>query len=889
MSGLFTRCAPCALLVAFTGQAVAQDSADNIDDAVIEEIIVTAQKREQSVLDVPISVTAYDGNFLDTIGVEQFDQLSDFTPGFLVQQQSPNNPGFVVRGITSDSGEATIEPRVSIFLDGVSASRSRGSVVNLFDIERVEVVKGPQSTLFGRAALIGGVSVITNKADGELSASLEAEGSNFGGYRIEGHANVPILGDRLALRGAFFVQERDGFVTNVAEGEDDLNSTDVTAFRFSLHAEPTERLTADLIFNYQEDTPNGTAFKSGTLPPLGGDTSPFTFADLQTFDDPNGFIFEGDRNLGLEREIWSVTGLVTYELTDAITIDSVTGYREFDSLEIFDADGSSLPATLFAEDAEGIQFSQELRASYDDGGFFSAFVGVSYFHEDGSQRVPSQINEAALQALLPIVLPGSGLPPQLAIGATPPPASSLIPFNVAGLPAALPGLIGAGVLPPEAALNPFDPAFAPILAAIPGLGLGVQAEEFENTGLTNAIDFFADATFRFTDRLELTVGGRFTYEDKESTLRQVALNGPNGFTAAIPGAEALLFSDLALQNGFVAPFLSLPGATIADNEDFTGFSGRVALRYEISEALSSYVNYGRGRRPQVLAPDSGFSVLLGAPPASALAAPPLSLPFPASEEAFVQAANLAGFAGETAADLGAALIEELPAETVDAFEVGLKGRFFNGRLSTELSAYHYIYRNFVTTVTDATTGLPDTINAGNADAQGVELVANALPHDQVELFFTYGFNRARFDDTDGSGNPQALAGNTFRLSPDHSLSAGATFTQPLGFARLEFTPTYVWQSEVFFEDDNSPFVATGADGLPVVLPIAQDARGVLDLRLRLISETAAPVAWEVEMFVDNALNNEFIIDAGNTGLAFGTPTFIRGAPRVFGGGITVRY
>ena len=144
--------------------ALAADAAPAVTpaDDPVEELVVTAQKREQKTLDVPIALTAYSGSMLDKLGVQEFDKLSAFVPGFLVQNQSPNNPGFVMRGITSDSGDATTEPRVSVFQDGVSISKSRGSYIELFDLQRIEVAKGPQSTLFGRGALIGAVNVIQN-------------------------------------------------------------------------------------------------------------------------------------------------------------------------------------------------------------------------------------------------------------------------------------------------------------------------------------------------------------------------------------------------------------------------------------------------------------------------------------------------------------------------------------------------------------------------------------------------------------------------------------------------------------------------------------------------------------------------------------------------------
>ncbi len=105
-----------------------------------DEIIVTAQRREERLSDVPVTVTAFSGETLQRIGVTQFDQLSAFTPGVNIQEQSPNNPGFVIRGITSDSGSAQEAARVTVFLNGVDVSRSRGSYFDLFDIERVEAI-----------------------------------------------------------------------------------------------------------------------------------------------------------------------------------------------------------------------------------------------------------------------------------------------------------------------------------------------------------------------------------------------------------------------------------------------------------------------------------------------------------------------------------------------------------------------------------------------------------------------------------------------------------------------------------------------------------------------------------------------------------------------------
>ncbi|WNO52660.1 TonB-dependent receptor plug domain-containing protein [Stakelama saccharophila] len=190
----------------------AQADAEPADDATI---LVTAQLREQDPVDVLIALSVLDGHELDRFGIEEFDELSRFVPGFEVQNQSPNNPGFVMRGITSDSGAATTEPRVSVYQDGVSISKSRGSYVELFDVERIEVAKGPQTTLYGRGALIGAVNVIQNKArlgqrefDGKLSYG------NYDARTFEGMVNEPI-GDDVAVRVAGRIRQRDGYVENL--------------------------------------------------------------------------------------------------------------------------------------------------------------------------------------------------------------------------------------------------------------------------------------------------------------------------------------------------------------------------------------------------------------------------------------------------------------------------------------------------------------------------------------------------------------------------------------------------------------------------------------------------------------------------------------------------
>ncbi len=391
--------------------AGARAQENSADDA----IIVTAQLREQNPIDVPMTLSVLTGEELDRFGIQEFDELSRFVPGFEVQNQSPNNPGFVMRGITSDSGAATNEPRVSVFQDGVSISKSRGSYVELFDLERVEIAKGPQSTLYGRGALIGAVNLIQSKAKlNRLEAAGTASFGNFNAWLAEAMVNAP-LGENVAIRLAGRARERDGYTPNLLGGETfggkDFNSADTKALRGSLHA-ATGGLTFDLIGNYQKDRPAGTAFKSIAYNP----TDPTTGAVIGNRDPQQrrracrGCRLRGraparprSRSLGRDRPCQARAERPPRPDVDH-GLSPLLGAGDLRR-------GRPLAAILTAaEDARGNQTSQELRLTYEQGPL-TAFVGASYFHEDGTQRVPTQFDEREALARLAGALNGGGAIP----------------------------------------------------------------------------------------------------------------------------------------------------------------------------------------------------------------------------------------------------------------------------------------------------------------------------------------------------------------------------------------------------------------------------------------------------------------------------------------------
>lgn len=830
--GLLMGTAALSLMAATTAQAQShdQDQASAVDD-----VIVTAQLRAQDPIEVPFALTAYSGQFLNKLGVQEFEQLSAFVPGFLVQNQSPNNPGFVMRGITSDSGAATAEPRVSVFQDGVSISKSRGSYVELFDLERVEIAKGPQSTLYGRGALIGAVNLVQNRArPGQFDAQMRAEG-DFGYRAVEGFVNAP-AGETAALRLATRMKTRDGSVENLLGGQD-YNGIETKAFRLSGAWTPADTLRADLIANYQTDAATGTSFKSIAYAPadpttgavLGG-RAPWEGAALTP-----GAAFDGGKSLGLDREVWGVTGLVKWTLTPSLSLNSTTAYRQFESYETFDADGVSLPILTAAEDAYGEQWSQEFRLNWDNGGRLSGFVGAGYFSEEGYQRTPTQFDERMALAQLAGLLDGS----PTAVGTNTLPGAAYPTVARQFLQATLTPL-GAGALA------------APIAANLKSAHIEIPTNSSDLTSW----DLFGDLTFKATDRLEFAGGVRYTRDDKTTGYASSVANGRSiagGLLAvlqgAVPPAQApALLGGLANPNAAnlpasVLPLFGLTAQPTANNGDFVsadheddGFTWRLTARYALSDDASLYANYARGRRPEVLSV-SGPSAPLGAPS-----------------------------------------FKVVEAETVDSFEVGAKTALMDGRLRLDGAVFHYAYDNFQTTVQDGTRFI--TTNAGEAKSYGFEGQAFWAAAENFDLFGTYGYNHSRFE-------AGLYDGNHFRLSPDHMASIGAIWRLPVAGGRVEVQPTYTWQSKVFFDDDNDiPTLQTQNFVPDLIQDEFQDGYGLLNLRVRY-----APASgnWNVEAFGVNLLDEEYVKDAGNTGDALGMPTFIAGRPASYGVAFTVRY
>jgi outer membrane receptor protein involved in Fe transport len=677
-------------------------------------------------------------------------------------------------------------------------------------MERVEVLKGPQGTLFGRGAQIGAVHFIQNKAKNNLSASITAGYGDYNYMHVQGFFNTPLIKDKLFMRVAGIYKKRDGYIENLSGG--DLNGKDTKAFRTSFRYMPSTKTTFDLIYNYQHDTPPGTAFKSGTYAPEGGDTKPWTFADL-----------EAGKDLGVDRTVWGTTLISKHHFSDNLSMTSTTAYREFDSYELFDADGTAAPALLLAEDAFGKQFSQEFRFNLKASDRFEGFGGASFFYENGRSRVPLMTNEQSLAVLMsPLVAPLMN-------------SVMLAPIN-AGLSQALGSPVNIQLQPRPLVTDGVpnyvgnikemltEQQYVPYIQGIPEAALlwamintpvtVDHQESYTNYGKNQAYEFFVDGTYKLTDWFSLTAGLRLTFEDIESSFSAKA--DPEGNNGTLGFARSAGSNDLYM-----------PTDKVTESDTYTSMVGRLALNVKLNEQLETYLNLSRGRRPNVIQ----FEMV---------------------------AKNDGSFTSTYES-------EKLSDEIVWSYEAGLKGLSKSQQLYYDLAGFYYDYSNFQTSTIENLQIV--TKDAGNAMAYGAELSLKWQINKIWQVFGNYAYIHARFDDTDSDGNEQEYAGNTFRLTPANSFSLGTNVNIPVSQSLTAFvSPTYNYKSKVYFEEDN------GDD-------VMQDGYGLLNLRAGVI---LLKQKMTVQGFMTNMLDKKYIIDAGNSGRNFGIPTYIAGAPRMYG-------
>ncbi|MCG8503108.1 MAG: TonB-dependent receptor [Sphingomonadales bacterium] len=378
-----------AALMIHTG-AQGQDADSPNTSQGLENIIVTAEKRAETIQSVPVSVSAFDEASFERDQIFGVQDLHNAVPGLSVQRNpnSSNGASIFLRGIGQDNSTILDEVGVGIYLDGVYMGRNIGALLDLNNFERIEVLRGPQGTLYGRNTTGGAIKLISRRPDVDrFSFHGDVTVGSFDRLDVRGAANIP-MGDGLAANISFISLTDDGYYRNEATGQH-LNTKNVQALRGALSWTASDRLSVFLTVDYSVDRSSiqvGTQML-GTAPP--DDEVPlFTgiFDSRPDVDDVNDF------------EGWGAALTLTYE-TGAGTLQSISAYRGFDYKINLDLAGAGFGLDLL-RDTQQDQISQELQFTSDFSDRFSLVAGLYYFREEASE-------DLFLAVLPDIVFPSS--------------------------------------------------------------------------------------------------------------------------------------------------------------------------------------------------------------------------------------------------------------------------------------------------------------------------------------------------------------------------------------------------------------------------------------------------------------------------------------------------
>jgi iron complex outermembrane receptor protein len=549
------NCLAAALLAPLP--ALAQDADAT---STIEEIVVTAQRREQALQDVPITLQVIGNDLLDDVAAEDMSDLNGFVPGLVVSGDSPTQPKFQIRGIqTGDFGVGT-DPAVGVYIDGIYTARSGSSLLAFSDIERIEVLKGPQGTLFGRNSAAGAVSIVTRQPTDEFDASVRLRAEDYNKQRVDGMVNIP-LADNLAVRINGVWNQSDGWVEDAATGKD-LWPEDNWATRVALRWELGDETTATLSWDHDElDQFARPAI--GIVSLAASDVRAPYPADPASYLDPlKAPVFNDAVNNEESRKFDGATLFIDHAFGWA-DFRSSTAYRQFETVNLEDEDGTNKLALYFdtANVEDNDSFYQEFKFSGQSGAF-DWVAGASWYSEDAKQTSDTHAYTDSIDTLL------------LNLGLSPTPDGTLFGFT------------------------------SDVLAAngIPLTMLGLPwREAMHNEGNFEASAVFGDVIWHATDKLNLTFGLRYTHDTKEFSW----LNGPREapeLDATLAALEAGGFFDAfpippqAYQFDVVFDYsaLGIEGQKVTLSDSWDDISPRFVADYKLTPDVMVFGSVSKG-------------------------------------------------------------------------------------------------------------------------------------------------------------------------------------------------------------------------------------------------------------------------------------------------------
>ncbi|MDE2404866.1 MAG: TonB-dependent receptor [Sphingomonadales bacterium] len=382
------------LLVLVTTPALAQDAP--ADSGGITEIVVTAQKKAENLQSVPISVAAVGGAAISNLAITTLQGLQGAVPNVQIDNfaNTPNNAVFSIRGIGVIEPDPYAGNTVSIVVDGVPQFFSMGALIDTYDVSRVEILRGPQGTLFGANTTGGVVNVVSTQPKGEFGGYIKVTGGNYARFDVNGAIEIPLAKDLVSFRLAGIHTQRHGWVTNVWNGKP-MGNKDVTAIRPQLLITPSPDLKITLQGEYVRARNGAPVVVNGGQPgeanyvPAGtnwnGSVLPMYVSPCATPNQPcvaPGHYYSGNNEVPDQSNMDTEFGVgtINWNNTALGNLTSITGIKHFVLFEYTDQDGTAKTNNATRRRTEGKQFSQELRDDFRIGDNLSGTVGAFYMH-----------------------------------------------------------------------------------------------------------------------------------------------------------------------------------------------------------------------------------------------------------------------------------------------------------------------------------------------------------------------------------------------------------------------------------------------------------------------------------------------------------------------------
>ncbi len=788
-----------ALSTAFSATSYTAVAAD--EDFIIEDIVVTATKRSESMRDVPISMSAMGAEQINQTGVRDLKSIAEYIPNLQISQSNDFRSTVTIRGVGAQSRNIGFDARVGVYVDGVYMGQSPSLNQELLDLERVEVLRGPQGTLFGKNTVAGAINLVSKKPSEEFSGQVSADFGNLNYREFKGMVNIPIS-DKVFTKFTIAKADRDGYVLNSFTGNK-LMEVDTVAYRAQLRMQANDQFEINASF----DGLNSDALI------LVGEPLTDTFGLIPVPFAPEERVVFFGKDPDDKRNVYGGHLDLNYELDNGHILKSITGYRDTYAIYTNQTDYSPLDIVSIEFEDTYKQFTEELQLISPDDQKLTYMLGLYYYDQDATTRRDAFIGEDLLDGF----------------------------FSVFGVPVTVPGIPG----------DFRDIVRQTLGFGVPGASLTTNFGEVS----TKSYAGYLNGAFEVTEKFKIGFGLRYSVEDKdvswildgrasgrplEIPAPFVNLPGTDGnpigtiLNADSVGDVAVFSPATAAQ---LAPFISLnalafdigitgddptnPSPLVNDRRD-TFLAPSINLMYAVNDDINVYAKYSSGYK------SGGFNL------------------------DFINSTELAANVGL-----------EFDKETVDSYEIGFKGSFNDNKIKLNMAAFLSDYDDYqVNQFVDLGGGRTSIriTNAAKVRTKGIE--AEATWHATESLTFngSLGILDAVFDSFPGGGaGGSDVSGNRLPNATTSNASFSAQYYHDIeaidATMLLRFDLTY--RSGFFTTENNDTSAPLRAiPGATVPFDYIESIT-MINARVGLISNSDG---WEVYLWGKNLTDQRKYVD-----------------------------